>query len=316
MGDFYATEFSMYGLVLSSFLLGEFFEALAPYPWQVPDAFSFQVGSMLKFDQPMPLLEGNIDVRLNNFQGSSRWTNILGIEKREPVWQRLKWTDEMVKLLITAVSYVDEDALSTANINDRRKQFIPLVKDKFNVLNKKYKRLNEMLGRNNACEVVANPVVMERMNISDEMKEKAKKILTFMYESKDVIQAAAKRQKLQKDHAVVNIDGPKNYVDCTGSDPQSPKDLFNENFVLTKGVEGEQEEDQRLFSCSLQLKKKMLQIQGEMLELEKKKFNWLKLSQEADRELIKMKQENELMRLDNKRMAFELTCLEMDADRK
>ncbi|CAA2933968.1 Hypothetical predicted protein [Olea europaea subsp. europaea] len=346
----------------------------APYPWQVPDAFSFQVGSMLKFDQPMPLLEGNIDVRLNNFQGSSRWTNILGIEKREPVWQRLKWTDEMVKLLITAVSYVDEDALSTANINDRRKQFIPLVKgkwraisnsmvergyivspqqceDKFNVLNKKYKRLNEMLGRNNACEVVANPVVMERMNISDEMKEKAKKILTckqlfyremysyhyrnrifllhdealqnslrfalkVMYESKDVIQAAAKRQKLQKDHAVVNIDGPKNYVDCTGSDPQSPKDLFNENFVLTKGVEGEQEEDQRLFSCSLQLKKKMLQIQGEMLELEKKKFNWLKLSQEADRELIKMKQENELMRLDNKRMAFELTCLEMDADRK
>ncbi|CAI9764500.1 unnamed protein product [Fraxinus pennsylvanica] len=346
----------------------------APYPWQVPDAFSFQVGSMQKFDQTMPLLKGNIDERLNNFQGNSRWTNVLGTEKREPVWQRIKWTEEMVKLLITAVSYVDEDALSTVNNSERRKHFIPLVKgkwraisntmvergyivspqqceDKFNILNKKYKRLDEMLGRKNASEVVENPVVMERMNISVEMKENVKKILTckqlfyqemhsyhcrnrifllhdealqnslrfalkVMHESKDVIQADAKRQKIQKDHSVVYIDGPKNYVDCTGSDPRSPKDLVNANFVLPKGVEGEQEQDQRLVSCSLQLKKKMLQIRRQMLELEKKKFEWLKLNQEADRELIKMKQENELMRLENEGLAFELTCLEMDADCK
>ncbi|CAI9764499.1 unnamed protein product [Fraxinus pennsylvanica] len=104
-----------------------------------------------------------------------------------------KWTHEIVELLITDVSYVEEDALSITNNSERRKHFIPLVKgkwraisntmvergyivspqqceDKFNILNKKHKRLNEMLGRKNACEVVENHVVMERMNISNEMK--------------------------------------------------------------------------------------------------------------------------------------------------
>ncbi|KAL2513809.1 sequence-specific DNA binding transcription factor [Forsythia ovata] len=402
------TEFSMHWLVLSFCFQGEFprlevaivikmesnlslpgdmmrvDHQQAPYPWQVPDAFSFQVGSMQKFDQPMPLLDGNKDERLNNFSGNSQWMNILGAlneqnevgaEKREPVWQRIKWTDEMVKLLITAVSYVEEDALSDANNRERRNLFLPLIKgkwraisntmvergyivspqqceDKFNDLNKKYRRLNDILGRRTSCEVVENPAVLESINISNETKEEAKKILIckqlfyremcsyhnrnriFLLhdealqqslrsalkvknESKDVIQAvAAKRQKLRKDHGVVNLDCPKNYVECTRSDPQSPKELANANSVPPMGVEREQEQNQRIVSRSLQLKKHMLQLRREMLELEMKKFEWLKSSQEEDRELIKMKQENELMKLENERLAFELTCREMGSDSK
>jgi hypothetical protein len=32
--------------------------------------------------------------------------------KKGSPWQRVKWTDKMVRLLITAVSYIGEDAVS------------------------------------------------------------------------------------------------------------------------------------------------------------------------------------------------------------
>jgi hypothetical protein len=50
--------------------------------------------------------------------------------------------------------------------------------DKFNDLNKRYKRLTDILGRGTACTIVDNPALLDRMNnLSDKMKEDARKIL-------------------------------------------------------------------------------------------------------------------------------------------
>lgn len=122
------------------------------------------------------------------------------IKKNSP-WQRVKWTDSMVKLLITAVSYIGDD--SSSECNRGRRKFSILQKkgkwksiskvmaergchvspqqceDKFNDLNKRYKRLYDVLGRGTSCQVVENPALLDRMdNLSEKSKEDVRKILS------------------------------------------------------------------------------------------------------------------------------------------
>lgn len=121
--------------------------------------------------------------------------------KKGSAWHRMKWTDSMVKLLITAVSYTGEDP--GADLGGGKRNFTIMQKkgkwkaiskvmgkrgchvspqqceDKFNDLNKRYKRLTDILGRGTACNVVANPALLDRMNhLSDKMKDDAKKIMS------------------------------------------------------------------------------------------------------------------------------------------
>ncbi|XP_008784156.2 uncharacterized protein LOC103703173 [Phoenix dactylifera] len=125
-----------------------------------------------------------------------------GKRKKGPPWQRMKWTDRMVRLLITAVSYIGEDAMPEYNNGGRRKCAVLQKKrkwksisrvmaergcyvspqqceDKFNDLNKRYKRLIDILGRGTACMVVENPALLGQMeHISDKLKDEVKKILS------------------------------------------------------------------------------------------------------------------------------------------
>ena len=94
--------------------------------------------------------------------------------------QRMKWSDSMVRLLITVVLYVGEDGGSECEDGSKKKSGILQKKgkwksvskvmmgkgcyvslqqceDKFNDLNKRYKRLNDILGRGITCRVVENP---------------------------------------------------------------------------------------------------------------------------------------------------------------
>ncbi|XP_019703800.1 uncharacterized protein [Elaeis guineensis] len=125
-----------------------------------------------------------------------------GKGKKGTPWQRMKWTGRMVRLLITAVSYVGDDAISEYNNDGRRKSAVLQKKrkwkciskvmtergcyvspqqceDKFNDLNKRYKRLVDILGRGTACKVVENPALLDQMkHISDKLKDDVKKILS------------------------------------------------------------------------------------------------------------------------------------------
>ncbi|KAK8482919.1 hypothetical protein V6N13_149644 [Hibiscus sabdariffa] len=116
-------------------------------------------------------------------------------------WQRMKWTEKSVKLLITTLSYIGEDP-STDCAGSQIKVSSLLRKqgkwkcvsrvmadqgyhaspqqceDKFNNLNKTYRRLNDLLGRGTSCKVVENPELLDIINLSKRGKEEARKLLT------------------------------------------------------------------------------------------------------------------------------------------
>lgn len=141
-----------------------------------------------------------------------------------PPWHRMKWTDNMVRLLIMIVYCVGDDGNTTADHGDQqsasggtRGKRAPTAssasttsaaaglvlqkkgkwksvsrammekgfcvspqqcEDKFNDLNKRYKRVNELLGRGTACRVVENQALLDSMDhLSSKAKEEARKLL-------------------------------------------------------------------------------------------------------------------------------------------
>ncbi|KAF5473763.1 hypothetical protein F2P56_005725 [Juglans regia] len=118
-------------------------------------------------------------------------------------WQRMKWTDTMVRLLIMAVYYMGDESMSegTDPTGNKKKSAGLLQKkgkwksvsrammekgfyvspqqceDKFNDLNKRYKRVNDILGKGTACKVVENQSLLETMDLSPKMKEEVRKLL-------------------------------------------------------------------------------------------------------------------------------------------
>ncbi|KAL6141849.1 hypothetical protein ACLB2K_060135 [Fragaria x ananassa] len=118
-------------------------------------------------------------------------------------WQRMKWTDTMVRLLIMAVFYIGDEGVSEGpDPTGKKKNGGGLLQkkgkwksvsrammekgfyvspqqceDKFNDLNKRYKRVNDILGKGTACKVVENQGLLEKMELSSKMKEEVKKLL-------------------------------------------------------------------------------------------------------------------------------------------
>lgn len=118
-------------------------------------------------------------------------------------WQRMKWTDTMVRLLIMAVFYIGDEGVSDGpDPTGKKKNGGGLLQkkgkwksvsrammekgfyvspqqceDKFNDLNKRYKRVNDILGKGTACKVVENQGLLEKMDLSSKMKEEVRKLL-------------------------------------------------------------------------------------------------------------------------------------------
>ncbi|KAI3696708.1 hypothetical protein L6452_29204 [Arctium lappa] len=124
-------------------------------------------------------------------------------------WQRMKWTDNMVRLLIMVVFYIGDESASdqpTSDTAEKKKTAAAAgggvlqkkgkwksvsrammergfyvspqqCEDKFNDLNKRYKRVNDILGKGTACKVVENQTLLESMDLPVKMKEEAKKLL-------------------------------------------------------------------------------------------------------------------------------------------
>ncbi|XP_019187049.1 PREDICTED: lateral signaling target protein 2 homolog [Ipomoea nil] len=125
-----------------------------------------------------------------------------GKRKMSP-WQRMKWTDDMVKLLIMVVYYIGDEGVPDGGANEKKgghgggvlqkkgkwKSVSRAMmergfsvspqqcEDKFNDLNKRYKRVNDILGKGTACRVVENQSLLESMDLSPKMKEEVKKLL-------------------------------------------------------------------------------------------------------------------------------------------
>ncbi|KAE8037127.1 hypothetical protein FH972_009747 [Carpinus fangiana] len=156
-------------------------KAIAPI--SIPDG-----NNMSEEDEPSFTEDGNGD----NVDGG----------KRGSPWPRMKWTDEVVRLLIAVVACVGDDVVHEGGEGLKRKSGILQKKgkwktvskimiskgchvspqqceDKFNDLNKRYKRLNDILGRGTSCRVVENPALMDSMpHLSAKAKDDVKKILS------------------------------------------------------------------------------------------------------------------------------------------
>ncbi|MBA0581324.1 hypothetical protein Gorai_023505, partial [Gossypium raimondii] len=156
--------------------------------------FPLTVGTMQNSDQPVTVIDYN-KMEIGKCSVSDEDEPSFAEEgvdghndgnkgKKGSPWQRVKWTDKMVRLLITAVSYIGEDMAGDCGGGIRRK-FAVLQKkgkwksvskviaergyhvspqqceDKFNDLNKRYKKLYDMLGRGISCQVVENPALLD-----------------------------------------------------------------------------------------------------------------------------------------------------------
>ncbi|KAL5137093.1 hypothetical protein HKD37_10G027512 [Glycine soja] len=120
-------------------------------------------------------------------------------KKKVSPWQRMKWTDTMVRLLIMAVYYIGDEAGSEGTDKKRASGLMQKkgkwksvsrammekgfyvspqqCEDKFSDLNKRYKRVNDILGKGTACRVVENQNLLDSMDLSPKMKEEVKKLL-------------------------------------------------------------------------------------------------------------------------------------------
>lgn len=350
-------------------------------------------------------------------------------EKDTSPWHRMKWTDEMVRILITAVLWVGEegDCAHEGNVNSKRKSGILQKKgkwksvsklmnskghpvspqqceDKFNDLNKRYKRLNDVLGRGTACEVVENPSLLDKMgHLSDKAKDDVRKILSskHLFYREMCAYHNGNRIHLESDHGLQHSgmmimhhaartrDGHELFrpaiEDTSGGcggggdeneeedikeeeeDDEDDEDDDNENEgdpeieggmeesmkrarmntnwedinlwsspgsqefgrpnaqdnfsqelmgVLQDPTKAEWQKRQWMKSRTMQLEEQKVMIQAEAFELEKQRVKWKKFRSRKDRELDKLKLENERMKLENDRMALQLKEKELELEFK
>ncbi|KAI4348079.1 hypothetical protein L6164_008840 [Bauhinia variegata] len=374
--------------------------------------FPLTMGSLQSCDQTIPLADFNKGDRSKNSASEEDEPSLTedgvdghneaGRGKKGSPWQRVKWTDKMVKLLITAVSYIGEDGPS--DCGGGRRKFAVLQKkgkwksiskvmaergyhvspqqceDKFNDLNKRYKKLNDMLGRGTSCQVVENPALLDVINfLSEKEKDDVRKILSskhLFYEemcsyhncnrlhlphdlalqrslqlalrSKDdhdnddirrfhhdeddqdvetddhddfeenyashgdnrgmYRESGVSMKKFRQDHGQedVTFGNSLNSQDYRNSYPHTQMIQSDANQVLPESMRAAWVQKQWAESHSPHLEEQKLQIQVEMLELEKQRFKWQRFSKKKDRELEKLRMENERMRLENERLALEL----------
>ncbi|KAK4354740.1 hypothetical protein RND71_026934 [Anisodus tanguticus] len=298
-------------------------------------------------------------------------------------WQHVKWVDQMVRLLITAVSYIGEETSteyggrrkcnnlhkkgkwkSVSKVMAERGQFVSpqQCEDKFNDLNKRYKRLNEILGRGTSCEVVENPALLDMLDhVSEKGKEEVRKILSSKHlhyeemcsyhngnrlhlppdpELQRSLRLALKSRDELDDNDVVRKQ--QHLQDHDNEDDLGDRDEYEENHGMSGGgfskrIKQCQGHETITFGNSFDcdrtlisqlhtegnrahilqkqwMEEQKLQIQAQMLELEKERLNWQRFSRKKDIELKVMRMENERMKLENERMALELKEKEMIAD--
>ncbi|KAF7057854.1 hypothetical protein CFC21_065018 [Triticum aestivum] len=326
--------------------------------------------------------------------------------KKGSAWQRMKWTDSMVKLLITAASYTGEDpgadlgcgrrncamvhkkgkwkAISKV-IGERGCNVSPQqCEDKFNDLNKRYKRLTDILGRGTTCKVVANPALLDRMdNLSDKLKDDARKILSSRHlfyeemcsyhnnnrislpedlplqrslqfalrckEENDMMRGASgdadeddqssdsdyeedndedhhvahsnkgglpmqKKMRYTADHEDAGFGNSLSAHEC--SQRSNPHGIaLDINKVVPDGTSLALTQ-KGLVLQSAELEKQCLKIENEALELAEQRLKWELSSKIKDKELERMRSDNEHMKIEIKRLELEVRRKELELELK
>lgn len=153
-------------------------------------------------EQPISYIDYNEDQRGKNLVMDYAIPSVdehYAVEGIGTPWQRIKWTKEMVKLSIYAVSYIRQFALSNVGNGRNESSFLQKIgkwklvskvmveggyyvssqqSEKFNNLNKTCKKLNDVLWRGISCKVVENQKLLDEIDIPQRKKDNVKKILS------------------------------------------------------------------------------------------------------------------------------------------
>ncbi|GAB2229606.1 hypothetical protein Drorol1_Dr00013853 [Drosera rotundifolia] len=350
-------------------------------------------------------------------------SSVDGKRKVSP-WHRMKWTDDMIRLLIMVVYYIGDEVGSEGN--EKKKSVGMLQKkgkwksvsgamlekgfcvspqqceDKFNDLNKRYKRVIDILGKGTACRVVENHSLLETMDLSPKMKEEARKLLnskhlffremcayhsscshgannvagaavaassgvqhspevaagipTTTQENQQCFHAQENQATTHGSHRMAMEETSRIMVkgecgegedDVYYDDQEEEDDEEHEDddhdeadphvgqrnrtredvpmpsaisrqfshevaSVLQDGTKSRLEKKQWLKILLLQIEEQGVKYQYEAFEIEKQRLKWIKFSSKKEREMEKMKLDNERKRLENKRMILLLRQKELE----
>nr|CAD1817997.1 unnamed protein product [Ananas comosus var. bracteatus] len=228
--------------------------------------------------------------------------------KKASKWHRMKWTDEMVKLLITVVSYIGEDYNLECSSMSKRKLSMLQKKGKWKLVSKVMAERGCFVF--SAAVVVENPALLECMNhLSDKTKNLVRKILSskHLFYEEMCSYHNGNRLRLKADPALLqslkmalgsadqhnedeidednqggdNDDRGLSFnkrmvhgVEC--KNPSVPQDCnrtnsFDMNQVLDEGLKGDwvqQEENLRSRSLKLEAKKLQMRVENERMKLE------------------------------------------------
>lgn len=283
-----------------------------------------------------------------------------GKPKKGSPWHRMKWTDEMVTLLIAIVSYVGDDGAPEAADASRRRSGAALQKkgkwkavsrlmlekdcyvspqqceDKFNDLNKRYKRLNEILGRGTTCQVVENPALLDSMpHISSKAKEDVRKILSSKHlfyremcayhngprmsgtHDLELHAPAAPSAGSEEDDDDEDDDNGNGEEGSDGFGKRACESLGAEiDGVLQDKMKSRVEQLEWFRERALQLQEERVEIEAEALELEKRRFKWQRFRGKKDREMERLRLGNERLMLENERMVMQVRKKELELEHR
>ncbi|KAJ1388434.1 Myb/SANT-like DNA-binding domain [Sesbania bispinosa] len=268
----------------------------------VHDCFPLTMGNLQNCDQTISLTDFSKGDRSKNSASDEDEPSFTedgvdchheaGRGKKGSPWQRVKWTDKMVKLLITAVSYIGEDITSDGSGCGRRK---------FAVLQKKgkWKSISKVMAERGYH--------VSPQQCEDKFNDLNKRGIFGPFGG------SMKKLKQGQGHEDANTFGSS--LNCQGynknSYPHGQMVQSDVNQASPESMRAAWLQKQWVESRSLQLEEQKLQLQVEMLELEKQRFKWQRFSKKKDRELEKLSLENQRMKLENERIALELKRKEM-----
>lgn len=278
-------------------------------------------------------------------------------------WQRMKWTDNMVRLLIMVVFYIGDEVSSEGNDPSGKKKSSGVLQkkgkwksvskammergfyvspqqceDKFNDLNKRYKRVNDILGKGTACKVVENQNLLDTMDhLTPKMKEEVKKLLNSKHlffremcayhnscghatqQSPEIVTEPSIPQPQshhQKCHH--STENPKTSrivtSDNEDDDDDDDDDVEDEEVVEGKGYDHEYDDDTDDKSSTKRQKADVFQTSAFSPLVEKFDAELRKMFQDETKSLIEKKQwmKAKMMQLEEQHMGYECQAFELE----
>ncbi|MBA0732590.1 hypothetical protein Gogos_016667 [Gossypium gossypioides] len=275
-------------------------------------------GSMSEEDEPSYNEDGNGE----KCKGKNGWP-----------WKRMKWKDNVVRLLIAVVSCVgDEEGVEglkrKSRILQKKGKWKTVSKimiskgchvspqqceDKFNDLNKRYKKLNDILGRGTSCRVVENHSLMDSM---PHLSQKAKDDGCIPSERclKDNNGSDEEEADSEDDDDNDVDDDDDDYAVCEEERMGEVKERKkasaecggHDGFKFQEGTRSSMVGKDRIKRQMVQLQEERVKLQTEAFKLEKQRFKWVQYCSKKDRELERLRLEKERRRLENEQSILQL----------